>query len=597
MSAKQNSLNNSESDSTPDSDSSSSFSPSVHLPNLFQWLTFQPELPLVPSSSFVYPYKKKEKGVLIKKIRSYMPLIRIEKCSPFLLFSRSPLRTLFLGNIGLIVGNSYESVLNFFSSNFGKVENLIMIGLCPFSLIEMSSIEDAMMIKSQLHEKALDEFHQRMLFVEYLNSAECSLWSEQEQTQHRMKLPPASAIQHSLPWNFMSRQEFQHFLTSTEEEKFQSVQNQIKRIKENKNSQNPSLEAFIPGLLLLEDFVSPSEEFELLNFLSQECWLDYRYRSVQHFGYEFDYEINNIHLGKHKFWKAQENKKENEKSESNNSSSSRSYLARYPPLFHEIIQRFRLIGQFPCIKAVENPEFHTNNDLFEPDQLTVNRYEPGQGISPHCDIHSPFTDIVVIISLGAQIVMEIIQEPKNQEKTENNQEKEIKEESATFVREHSKSQFPSAAPNATLNRLAKNRIAHNVILPPRSLLVLSHEVRYGFTHAIAARKTDRIGNAIIPRNIRTSLTFRQTRTIKEESTNSESIALSKDFSFVSLSSPSSAPGLIYSRSGPGFPVCSCAFPHLCDTQSGIAKKAKSHLKDSKEQSKNSKIVSSKNEQV
>ena len=40
------------------------------------------------------------------------------------------------------------------------------------------------------------------------------------------------------------------------------------------------------------------------------------------------------------------------------------------------------------------------------DQLTVNRYEPGVGLSPHVDAHSAFTGPIVALSLGSASVME-----------------------------------------------------------------------------------------------------------------------------------------------------------------------------------------------
>ena len=41
-----------------------------------------------------------------------------------------------------------------------------------------------------------------------------------------------------------------------------------------------------------------------------------------------------------------------------------------------------------------------------PDQLTVNRYLPGQGIPPHVDTHSAFEDGIVSLSLGSDAVMD-----------------------------------------------------------------------------------------------------------------------------------------------------------------------------------------------
>ena len=51
----------------------------------------------------------------------------------------------------------------------------------------------------------------------------------------------------------------------------------------------------------------------------------------------------------------------------------------------------------------------------------------------------------------------------------------------------------------------------SVVLPRRSVLVLNDAARYSWTHAIATRKTDLIGDVVKPRGVRTSLTFRTVR--------------------------------------------------------------------------------------
>ena len=51
------------------------------------------------------------------------------------------------------------------------------------------------------------------------------------------------------------------------------------------------------------------------------------------------------------------------------------------------------------------------NKLFEKtqgpfDQLTVNDYSPGDGIAPHFDVHSPFEETFVALSLGSGLAMQ-----------------------------------------------------------------------------------------------------------------------------------------------------------------------------------------------
>lgn len=115
---------------------------------------------------------------------------------------------------------------------------------------------------------------------------------------------------------------------------------------------------------------------------------------------------------------------------------------------------------------IANPDF--NN--FIPDQLTVNHYKSGQGIPPHVDTHSAFEDPIVSLSLGDAVVMEF-KNCKNQHKS--------------------------------------------VFLPQRSLLIMSGESRYNWTHGITPRKLDLIqtesGLTVRKRHTRTSFTFRKVR--------------------------------------------------------------------------------------
>lgn len=107
---------------------------------------------------------------------------------------------------------------------------------------------------------------------------------------------------------------------------------------------------------------------------------------------------------------------------------------------------------------------------FRPDQLTVNRYEAGHGIPSHCDTHSCFEDPIMSLSLSASIVMEF----KN----------------------------------------PKNGRHCSVLLPRRSLLIMSGESRYGWTHGITPKMSDIVKGkngflTIQRRQLRHSFTYRK----------------------------------------------------------------------------------------
>ncbi|XP_057551219.1 alkylated DNA repair protein alkB homolog 8 isoform X2 [Hippopotamus amphibius kiboko] len=118
----------------------------------------------------------------------------------------------------------------------------------------------------------------------------------------------------------------------------------------------------------------------------------------------------------------------------------------------------------------------------KPDQLTVNQYEPGHGIPAHIDTHSAFEDEIISLSLGSEIVMDF--------------------------------KHPDG-------------VTVPVMLPCRSLLVMTGESRYLWTHGITPRKFDTVQASrshrsgiitgdvedltLSKRGIRTSFTFRKVR--------------------------------------------------------------------------------------
>ncbi|MEQ8265803.1 alpha-ketoglutarate-dependent dioxygenase AlkB [Parvibaculum sp.] len=100
----------------------------------------------------------------------------------------------------------------------------------------------------------------------------------------------------------------------------------------------------------------------------------------------------------------------------------------------------------------------------QPDQMIANEYLPGQGISAHVDCVPCFSERIAPLSLLSSCEM--------------------------------------------IFRKAKTGEKLSTILEPRSLLILSGEARYEWTHEIPARKSDVVDGAKQPRTRRISLTFR-----------------------------------------------------------------------------------------
>lgn len=102
-----------------------------------------------------------------------------------------------------------------------------------------------------------------------------------------------------------------------------------------------------------------------------------------------------------------------------------------------------------------------------PDQVCLQQYAPGTGIPPHTDTHSVF-DQLYALSLGAPVMMQF-KYPETGEFTD-------------------------------------------VDLVPRSLIKMSGDSRYHWTHAIRGRKTDVLPDGTVrPREMRWSMTYRWLR--------------------------------------------------------------------------------------
>ncbi|XP_071452506.1 tRNA (carboxymethyluridine(34)-5-O)-methyltransferase alkbh8 isoform X2 [Hetaerina americana] len=193
------------------------------------------------------------------------------------------------------------------------------------------------------------------------------------------------------------------------------------------------------GLILINGFVTEEEENTLLNCINWESNNDQqgrnlKHRRVKHYGYEFRYDNNNVD--------------------------------KDTPLTEDIPEQCAFLTQRLLNKTGFN---------FKPNQLTVNEYQPGQGIPSHVDTHSAFEDIIVSLSLGSSAVMEF--------------------------------------------RCNGEHVC--ISLPRRSLLVMTGESRYRWAHGITPRKMDivsvkeeRNGKveeylSVRHRGTRTSFTFRR----------------------------------------------------------------------------------------
>jgi alkylated DNA repair dioxygenase AlkB len=178
----------------------------------------------------------------------------------------------------------------------------------------------------------------------------------------------------------------------------------------------------VPGLELRPNYVDTGGQERLLAIVDALPWQADLRRRVQHYGYRYDYRSR--------------------------SAGRDAYLGPLPGWAAD------LAGRLTADTPVERT----------PDQVIVNEYLPGQGISAHVDCVPCFGNVVLSISLGSMCVM-------------------------TFSEPETGSSI-------------------DVLVEPGALMVMSGDARYVWRHSIAARRSDVVGDRRVERDRRVSLTFR-----------------------------------------------------------------------------------------
>lgn len=180
--------------------------------------------------------------------------------------------------------------------------------------------------------------------------------------------------------------------------------------------------ASIKGLCCVPDFIDAETEIALIATIDRHPWLYDLKRRVQHYGWRYDYKARGI--------------------------TQDLRIGPIPDWLGRLCERLVTDGIFAHM----------------PDQVIINEYRPGQGISAHIDYVACFGDTIASLSLGSACVMDFTHEATGEKQSR--------------------------------------------LLEPRSLLVLTGDARYVWQHAIVGRKMDRYNGQVIQRTRRISLTFR-----------------------------------------------------------------------------------------
>lgn len=304
-----------------------------------------------------------------------------------------PSKVLLICNAGLMTGTSHEEIMELFSA-FGSVADICLMPGKAFSFLAFSDLDSSKRAFESVHGKPRGSTAANDVTNDSGDGGRVLYLSYVDRMPERAAANLASFAQR---WR--------------------------------------SQDQWPRGLNLVHDFISQEEENALMASLTFEEGM--KHRQVQHFGYEFRYDTNNI------------------------GDRTRPFPETWMPVLRRALDRGYL-------------------DVM-PDQCTVNRYEAGQGIPPHVDTHSCCTHQIASLSLQAEVVMDF---------------QDLSESAAAA--------------------------AFSVRLPVRSLMIMSDETRYAYSHGITPRKHDIVPNGggevdrpcgltLLARQTRVSLTFRKTR--------------------------------------------------------------------------------------
>jgi len=180
----------------------------------------------------------------------------------------------------------------------------------------------------------------------------------------------------------------------------------------------------ITGLQYVPNYITLAQERDLISKIDQESWMDDLKRRVQHYGYKYDYKARRI-------------------------------------------DHTMRIGDLPSWGLKIAQDLY-KDEYFNglPDQLIINEYLAGQGISRHVDCQPCFEDTIISLSLGSPVVMNFI------------------------------------------NTADKHDVVE-VLLEPRSIVILKSDARYLWQHEIRPRKNHSYNGRKHPLTRRVSLTYRR----------------------------------------------------------------------------------------
>jgi alkylated DNA repair dioxygenase AlkB len=183
------------------------------------------------------------------------------------------------------------------------------------------------------------------------------------------------------------------------------------------------METLVPGLFIYPNFIDEEKEQQLLKEIDSQIWVVDYLRRLQYYGYR------------------------NELEKPYN-------LIPFPVPIPETIQQLS--------EEIVKQKILT----YQPDQVIINEYVPGEGIKPHKD-RAYYENQICGVNLGSGCIMKFIK--------------------------------------------GKNLEVVDVEVPRRSLYVMQDDARKKWSHGIPPRKKDNINGNISHRERRVSITYRKVK--------------------------------------------------------------------------------------
>lgn len=224
------------------------------------------------------------------------------------------------------------------------------------------------------------------------------------------------------------------------------------------------------GLTLIHDFITPSEEATMIDAFHATSPLlsasSFKKRISQHFGYHFDYTT----FG-----------------------ASETSFTPVPKYIEDLLPRLPV-------------------QEYLPDQFTAQYYPPGAGIPPHVDTHSMFGEALYSLSYGSAVPMVFREVDANDARKMRLPRRSLQQaEGSESKSEGGASDATKSGPATMEEPMPPEHPSWEIILPPRSLLLMMGPSRYGYTHGIKSRKTDMVNGERVERQARYSITMRSIR--------------------------------------------------------------------------------------